>query len=114
MPPADADAVIWGVTASGRVFRPSDWADRLAGLTSAFGADQRRMYSPHVRPITMHGVHALIVGRELATLLPRLHQFLLNFARDNDLVVETVPDAFAAPHSLLPPTARRGEPQEPV
>jgi hypothetical protein len=114
MTAADADVVIWGVTTSGRTFRPSDWADRLAGLTSAFGADQRLMYSPHVRPMTVHGVSALIVGRDLATLSPRLHQFLHNFARDNDLVVEAVPDAFTAPHSLLPPVAQRGEPKEPV
>ena len=111
----DADVVIWGVTTAGRTFRPSDWADRLAGLTSAFGADQRLMYSPHVRPMTVQGVRALIVRRDLAALSPRLHQFLLDFARDNDLVIEAVPDAFAAPHSLLPPAGPRGgEPKEPI
>jgi hypothetical protein len=46
----DADLVIWGVTAAGRTFRPRDWAERLAGLTSAFGADQKLVYSPLVDP----------------------------------------------------------------
>ena len=64
--------------------------------------------------MTVRGVRALIVRHELATLSPRLHQFLLGFARDNDLVVDSVPDAFATPGALVPPGAQRGEPQEPV
>ena len=61
-----ADAVIWGITKAGRAFRPSDWAERLAGLTSAFGRDQKVTYSPHVSPVIVQGVRAVIVGHELA------------------------------------------------
>lgn len=110
----DADVVIWGLTTSGRMFRPGDWADRLAGLTSAFGTDQKLSYSPYVQPMTVRGVRALIVGHQLAKLTPRLHQFLLNFARDNDLAVDRVADAFADVVSLQPPGAPAGEPHEPV
>src|SRR6266498_875930 len=49
------DVVIWGVTAAGRAFRPSDWAERLAGLTSAFGFEHKLAYSPLVRPMTTRG-----------------------------------------------------------
>jgi hypothetical protein len=115
------DAVIWGITTGGRVFRPSDWAERLAGLTSAFGHDQKLAYSPLVRPVTIGGVKAVIVGQELEVLEPRLHHFLLGFARDNGLQVALAAGALAAPQRLLPPalakaapTARAAEPREPV
>jgi hypothetical protein len=109
------DAVIWGVTHGGRNFRPSDWAERLAGLTAAFGFDQRIVYSPLVVPVTIRGVRGVVIGTALRTLEPRFWQFLLGFARDNDLVVAFVEGALAAPHKLVPPgapTAR--EPREPV
>lgn len=109
------DAVIWGVTPSGRRFRPSDWAERLAGLTAAFGSDRKVTYSPLVRPVTVRGVRGVIVGHALEGLEPRLYQFLLGFARDNDLVVARVPDALSAPQALVPPGApSAGEPREPV
>jgi hypothetical protein len=111
----DADLVMWGVTAAGRKFRPSDWAERLAGCTSAFGAEHKLAYSPLVLPVSEHGVSAVIVGRELATLEPRLFQFFRNFARDNALQITWVEDALAAPERLAPPLApTRAEPQEPV
>ena len=53
---------ILGVTRSGKTFRPSDWAERLAGLTSAFGHDQKLSYSPFVRPVAIRGVKAVIVS----------------------------------------------------
>jgi hypothetical protein len=110
-----ADLVIWGITSTGRTFRPSDWAERLAGCTSAFGRDQKLVYSPHVLPVRDHGVKAVIIGHELAALEPRLFQFFANFARDNDLHVDHVENALAMPDALVPPHAvMRGEPKEPV
>src|SRR6266542_1825966 len=73
------DVVIWGVTAAGRALRPSDWAERLAGLTSAFGFEHKLAYSPLVRPMTIGGVKAVVIGATLAELEPRLYQFLLQF-----------------------------------
>ena len=115
MDPEGRDVVIWGLTEAGRSFRPSDWAERLAGLTSAFGADQKLSYSPLVRPVTVGGVKTVIVGGGLAGLEPRLFQFLLGFAGDNELVVARVAGALASPQTLSPPgPAPRGEPREPV
>ena len=110
------DAVIWGITKGGRPFRPSDWAERLAGVTSAFGRDQKVTYSPHVRPVIVNGVRAVIVGHDLASLEPRLWQFLLHFATDNDLEVSHVAGAMGSSQSLEPPrpAASTGEPREPV
>jgi len=110
-----ADLVIWGITNAGRTFRPSDWAERLAGCTSAFGYDQKLVYSPLVEPVSVRGVKALVVGHELATLEPRLFQFFQNFARDNELHVDRVENALAMPDALVEPhAARRDEPKEPV
>ena len=116
MSDAGLDVVIWGVTRSGRPFRPSDWADRLAGLTSAFGQERRLAYSPLVRPVTIGGARAVIVGCELEHLEPRLWQILAGFGRDNELRVERHAGALARPASLVPPSVAgaRGEPREPV
>jgi hypothetical protein len=91
MPAASLPAskiVIQGVvTGSGRVFRPSDWAERLCGVMCAFGGDQQVRYSPYVRPVMMDGVRCVVVEPSLAQVEPRAYRFLLDFARDNDLVV---------------------------
>jgi hypothetical protein len=112
----EADLVIWGITRDGRAFRPSDWWDRLAGLVSVFGSDQRLAYSPMVRPVTVAGVRAVVVGRALADLEPRLYAFLAGFARDNELQTTEVEDALVASHRLVPPARppAASEPREPV
>jgi hypothetical protein len=115
MADATPDAVVFGLTNRGARFRPSDWNERLAGLTSAFGQDHKLTYSPLVRPMDVDGVTALIVGGELAAAEPRLWQFLTQFARDNDLVVTRIEGALARPHEIaVPSIARGGEPREPV
>ena len=54
--------VIVGVTRDGKRFRPSDWADRLCGVMSAFGADHRMKYSPYVRPgCTLKGDKTVLI-----------------------------------------------------
>ena len=54
------DVVIWGITAAGKPFRPSDWTDRIAGLTSAFGEDRKVIYSPLVMKNALASPHGLI------------------------------------------------------
>ena len=110
-----SDVVLWGVTTSGRRFRPGDWAERLAGLTASFGNDQKLVYSPLVRPVLVGTSKALIIGRDLESLAPRLHRFYLDFAHDNGLQIAFVPGALASPRTLVaPPSAMREEPREPV
>jgi hypothetical protein len=79
-----AEIVIRGVTSKGRTFRPSDWADRLAGLASQVGHDNRLNYCPHVQPVTRAGVRCVVVNRALEAKDSRMFQFMLEFARDND------------------------------
>ena len=89
MPDAAAHAivefVIQGVTLDGRPFRPSDWAERLCGVMSAFGGDHRMQYSPFVHPVTAAGVRCVVVDVRLEELEPMAYRFLLGFAQENEL-----------------------------
>lgn len=79
--------IIQGITKTGKAFRPGDWAERLCGVMSVFGADQQIRYSQHVRPTMMDGVRCVVLEGQLALLEPRAYRFMLDFARDNDLKV---------------------------
>lgn len=84
---AASGLIIQGITQSGRAFRPSDWAERLCGVLSTFGGDQQMRYSPYVRPLMLDGVRCVMVEPSLADIEPRAYRFLMEFARDNELVI---------------------------
>jgi hypothetical protein len=79
--------VIQGITLAGEPFRPSDWAERLCGVMSAFGGDHRMQYSPFVHPVTASGVRCVVVDVRLEEVEPMAYRFLLSFAKDNELRV---------------------------
>lgn len=82
---------IIGITREGKKFRPSDWADRLCGVMSAFGADHRMTYSPYVRPgCTLQGDKTVLVDAKLHEIEPLAFHFLINFANDNNLKIESI------------------------
>ena len=90
--PSAQEVIILGLTVDGRTFRPSDWAERLAGVMSSFrpgGAQpgSHLSYSPWCVPNTIDGVKCVVVNRELRELEPMAWDFCLNFARDNQLQV---------------------------
>jgi hypothetical protein len=89
MPEAPAGAivefVIQGVTLDGKPFRPSDWAERLCGVMSAFGGDHRMQYSPYVHPVTAAGTRCVVVDIRLEEIEPMAYRFLLGFAKENEL-----------------------------
>lgn len=77
--------IIQGVTLDGMPFRPSDWAERLCGVMSAFGGDHRMQYSPFVHPVSSAGVRCVVVDVRLEEVEPMAYRFLLSFAKDNEL-----------------------------
>ena len=81
------EIVIRGVTNQGRTFRPSDWADRLAGIVSHVSQDHRLNFSPAVQPVTRAGVRCVVVNQKLAALDARVFKFLMDFASENDLEI---------------------------
>ena len=85
--PTDTSFIIIGVTLDGRRFRPSDWAERLCGVLSAFGAEKRMIYSPYVSPGHSNDEKAVFVDGKLYEVEPMAYRFILNFAQDNDLQI---------------------------
>lgn len=79
--------VIVGRTQDGKKFRPSDWAERLCGVMSAFGTEKRMRYSPYVSPGEWEGDKCVFIDGILYDLSPIAYRFLANFAKDNDLML---------------------------
>ncbi|NYT70118.1 DUF3579 domain-containing protein [Pusillimonas noertemannii] len=81
--------IIHGVTRSGQRFRPSDWAERLAGVMSPFrpggSGGGPLSYSPYVVPTVVEGLRCVVVDHRLRQLEPLAWNFVEEFARDNDL-----------------------------
>jgi hypothetical protein len=90
---------IKGLTKEGRTFRPSDWAERLAGAMSSFrpggtagGIAAFIGYSPYCEPQVVDGVKCVLVNEALREIEPMAWDFVMNFARDNGLQVEDATD----------------------
>lgn len=92
--PASKELFILGQTNEGKTFRPSDWAERLAGVMSQFrpgGGGGRPgghlVYSPWCTPNVMNGIKCVIVHRDLQAHEPMAWDFVINFAKDNNLQI---------------------------
>jgi len=86
--PANAPFIIRGMTAKGARFRPSDWADRLAGAFAVIDPNNRTNYSPYVQPTTLDGIRCVIVDKKLQAADPTAYRFLQTFASANELLTE--------------------------
>ena len=92
---------ILGLTRQGRAFRPSDWAERLAGVMSQFrpGGPQPGShlgYSPWCIPTSIGDTKCVIIHPDLREHEVMAWDFCLSFARDNDLQTsEGAPPALA-------------------
>jgi Protein of unknown function (DUF3579) len=107
---------IKGQTLDGKTFRPSDWAERLAGAMSSFRPGGRAGhigahigYSPYCVPNTVEGVKCVIVNEALRDLEPKAWDFVMNFAKDNHLQVieacwlpDVAPPALPADAAVAP------------
>ncbi|MEO6032791.1 MAG: DUF3579 domain-containing protein [Burkholderiaceae bacterium] len=92
--PKPREFFIQGVTLEGKSFRPSDWAERLAGVMACFrpggvrsGIDAFIGYSPYCVPRLINGVKCVIVNEALRDIEPMAWDFVMHFARDNSLQV---------------------------
>ena len=104
--PTSQEVFVQGVTSSGKTFRPSDWAERLAGVMSSFRPGGVRpgshlCYSPWCVPTVIDGVKCVVVNRALRDHEPMAWDFVMNFARDNDLQLA---EACLLPNAAVPLT----------
>jgi hypothetical protein len=90
--PLPREFFIQGITLEGQPFRPSDWAERLAGAMSCFRPEGAQGglasfigYSPLCVPRVINGVKCVIVSEALRDVEPMAWDFVMNFARDNRL-----------------------------
>ena len=102
--PSAKEVFIQGITSDGRTFRPSDWAERLAGVMSSFrpgGATpgSHLSYSPWCVPTNINGVKCVVVHVDLRDYNVMAWDFVMNFARDNRLECAEI----VAP-AVTPPT----------
>jgi len=86
------EVFIMGVTHDGRTFRPSDWAERLAGVMSQFrpggvSPGSHLSYSPWCIPTAMGNVKCVVVHHDLRDHEVMAWDFVMNFAKDNNLQV---------------------------
>lgn len=101
-PPAPSFVIV-GRTQAGRVFRPSDWAERLCGVMASFrpggavGLQAHLSYSPYVMPGARGEAKCVIVDGRINQIEPMAYKFLLGFAQDNGLVLEYAAGAAPAP-----------------
>ncbi len=86
------EIIILGVTREGQTFRPSDWAERLAGVMSSIrpgGAipGDHLSYSPWCVPNSLDGQKCVIVHRDIREANVMAWDFLMGFAKDNNLQI---------------------------
>ena len=80
--------LIEGRTEDDRLFRPSDWAERISSMLANFGPDHRLRYSAYAQPCLIQGEQCLIVARDLETADPEVFKFIIDFAHSNHLRIQ--------------------------
>ncbi len=93
---------ILGLTHQGKPFRPSDWAERLCGVLSAYRPAGKRSqihftYSPYALPIMINDIKCVVIDERLAHIEPKALSFVQKFAQENNLqIVEAclIPENF--------------------
>ncbi|MBU2640682.1 MAG: DUF3579 domain-containing protein [Thiobacillus sp.] len=85
---SNAPLIIRGITTKGFRFRPSDWADRLAGAFAVIDPNNRTNYSPYVQPTKLDNIPCVIVDKKLKATDPDAYRFLQDFANSNELLIE--------------------------
>lgn len=86
---------IQGITNDGQKFRPSDWAERLCSSVSRYkpldyscnNTNYCPIYSPYATPVIFNGIQCAMIDERIKELEPLVFDFLINFAKDNNLTV---------------------------
>lgn len=113
MPSDPPKFVIEGITVDGRVFRPSDWIERLIDTLSSYGADRRTSLRPHPGHDRRHqqvsflqvqmiaGRKCLVVDALFREANPAAFRFLQEFVQSNRLRMQETDNANPATAASL-------------
>jgi hypothetical protein len=84
--------LLLGKTSTGKIFRPSDWAERLCGVLSCFDhpklnqqKDAHLSFSFYASPVVVNQIKCVALHPDLKIISPEAFEFFLKFAQDNDL-----------------------------
>jgi hypothetical protein len=80
--------IIEGTREDGSQLRPLDWIERISSVLATFGADHRLTYANCVKPCFIDGQKCLVVARCLAGRNPQAYEFIMNFAKSNQLRIQ--------------------------
>ena len=95
--PENQEILIEGITEDGKVFRPSDWVDRLCDTLASFGndrrtgrmgyrgPDRRKRDAVLLRPTIVDNCRCLVLNLKLREVNPLAYAFVMEFVRDNHL-----------------------------
>jgi len=81
--------VIRGVTEDGKKLRPGDWIERISSTLAGFCAQKKLRYCASVQPCIIDGEKCLVVARNLEKIDPIAYDFIMGFARSNQLTIMT-------------------------
>lgn len=68
-----------------KVFRPSNWAERVSAVLASFGPDHKLRYSEYAQPCIIDGTVCLVVARGTKQSNPDAYDFIMRFAKENNL-----------------------------
>ncbi|NBV29123.1 DUF3579 domain-containing protein [bacterium] len=78
--------IIQGKIIDSDAFRPSDWAERLAGRLCTF-INRRIFYSPMLKPGVYENYRCVFIDPQLLVKEPALFWEVINFAQTNRLTI---------------------------
>lgn len=97
MPSQLPQLIVEGVTLDGKIFRPSDWIERLIDTVFSYGEDRRTRSGPYSGPDRrrrqlgflhaqmIDGHKCLVVDMRLRDANPAAYRFLQEFIQNNCL-----------------------------
>jgi hypothetical protein len=97
LPPDTQEILIEGITEDGKVFRPSDWVDRLCDTLSSYGndrrigrkgyrgPDRRKHDALLLRPKIIDNRRCLVLNLKLRDANPLAYTFVMEFVQNNRL-----------------------------
>lgn len=84
---SDKKIIIKGITDEGKLFRPTDWAERMSGALASF-KNCRIYYSPLLQPsITDDGAKCILLDPNLKYSRPQIYEAIMEFAKLNHLKI---------------------------